>query len=80
MYLAMSTSREGWFAILPPTDTFLSLVEEAASDYRQDTISAEQKPVTKLKPTSSSNEVWKEYKSSYQDEVGLFRSVPFCSP
>jgi hypothetical protein len=57
---------------LPPTDAFLRLVGEAASDHRQDTISAEQKPVTKLKPTPSSNEVWKEYKSSYQDEVGLF--------
>jgi hypothetical protein len=68
----MSTSREGCVVISPPTDAFLRLVEKAASDHRQELESAQDKPVTKLKPTPSCDEVWREYKSIYQDKVGRF--------
>jgi hypothetical protein len=65
----MST-RELSLAISPPTNHFLRLVEKAAIDCRDETISAKQKPVTKLNSTNSCEDVQKEFKRSYQNKVG----------
>ncbi|KAF8846898.1 hypothetical protein BDZ45DRAFT_682227 [Acephala macrosclerotiorum] len=65
----MSACREGSLAISQPTTTFLHLVEHAARDCRDRTISAEEKPVTKLNFTSSCADVQKEFIRSYQDKI-----------
>jgi hypothetical protein len=57
-------------AISPPTNHFLRLVEKAAVDCRDQTISAKEKPVTKLNSTNSCEDVQKEFKRSYQNKVG----------
>jgi hypothetical protein len=56
--------------ISPPTNHFLHLVEKAAVDCRDQTISAKEKPVTKLNSTNSCEDVQKEFKRSYQNKVG----------
>jgi hypothetical protein len=57
-------------AISPATSHFLRLVEKAAVDCHDQTISAKEKPVTKLKSTNSCKDVQTEFKKEYQDKVG----------
>jgi len=66
----MSSSREKLLEIWQPTDSFLRLVEKAATDCREQTISAKEKPVTKLKSTNNCEDVQKELGRSYPDMVG----------
>ncbi|KAH8595122.1 hypothetical protein B0O99DRAFT_686977 [Bisporella sp. PMI_857] len=65
----MSTNREDSFAISPPTAAFLRLVETAARDCRDNTISAQEKPVTKLDFTNSCADVQKEFIRTYQEKI-----------
>jgi hypothetical protein len=64
----MSASREVPLIISQPTSTFLGLVEKAARDTHNKTISAKEK-LTKLDFTSSCGDVHKEFKGSYLDKV-----------
>ncbi|KAE9367348.1 hypothetical protein N431DRAFT_561354 [Stipitochalara longipes BDJ] len=66
----MSSIRERLVEIWQPTDSFLRLVEKAAADYREQTISAKEKPVTKIKSTSNCEDVQKELRRSYQEMIG----------
>ena len=72
--LTMS-SREAPLVTSQPTPTFLGLVEKAARDTHDKTISAKEKLV-KLDFTSSCEDVQKEFKRSYMDKVG---SIPFAA-
>jgi len=65
----MSASREAPLITSQPTDIFLRLVEKAARDTHDKTISAKEQLV-KLDFTSSCEDVQNEYKRSYQDKVG----------
>jgi hypothetical protein len=56
-------------AISQPTPTFLDLVEKAARDSHDETISAKEK-LAKLDFTSSCDDMQKEFKRSYLDTVG----------
>ncbi|TVY20232.1 hypothetical protein LARI1_G001642 [Lachnellula arida] len=64
----MSASGEVPLVISQPTITFLGLVEEAARDTYDKTISAKEK-LAKLNFTSSCEEVYKEFKRSYLDKI-----------
>ena len=64
----MSASREVPIIISQPTPTFLGLVEKAARDTHDKTISAREKLV-KLDFTSSYANVHNEFKRSYLDKV-----------
>jgi hypothetical protein len=66
----MSSSNERPLEIWQPTDSFLRLVEKAAIDCREQTISAKERPVTRLKSTSNCEDVQKELGRSYQEMVG----------
>jgi hypothetical protein len=65
----MATSREKCLEVWLPTDSFLCLVEKAASDCHDNTISAETKPVTNLKFTNNCENVQKELEKSYPDMI-----------
>ena len=65
----MSTSTQRFLSISQPTPTLLHLVGNAARDCREKTISAKDKPLTKLDFTSSCEDVQKEFIRSYQDKV-----------
>ena len=71
----MSASKVTSIAISQPTPSFLRLVEEAARDCYDETISAKEMPVTKLVFTSSCADVQKEFRRRYQEKVGL----KFCN-
>jgi hypothetical protein len=66
----MSSSKGSPLEIWKPTDSFLRLVESAATDYREQTISAKEKPITKLKSTSRCKDVQNELGRSYREMVG----------
>lgn len=65
----MSASRERLLEIWHPTDGFRRLVEEAATVYREHTISAQDKPVTKLESTRQCEDVQKELGKTYHEMV-----------
>ncbi len=65
----MSSSRESLLEIWQPTDKFRRLVEEAATVCREQTISAQDRPVTKLKSRRQYEDVQKELGRSYQEMV-----------
>jgi hypothetical protein len=65
----MSSSRERLLEIWQPTSGFLRLVEKAATDCCEQTISAEGKPVTRLKSTSNCKDVQKELGRSYLEMI-----------
>ncbi|KAH7364911.1 hypothetical protein BKA65DRAFT_573543, partial [Rhexocercosporidium sp. MPI-PUGE-AT-0058] len=71
----MSAYREGSLTISQPTTTFLRLVEQAARDCRESTISAKKKPVTKIDFTRSCADVQKEFVRSYQDKINSSSST-----
>jgi hypothetical protein len=64
----MSASREVLIIISQLTPTFLGLVEKAACNAHDKTISAKEKLV-KLDFTSSCKDVYNEFKRSYLDKV-----------
>jgi len=53
----MSSSKERPLEIWQLIDSFLRLVEKAATDCRKQIISAKEKPITKLKSTSKCEDV-----------------------
>lgn len=61
----MATGRKGTVTISEPTTTFLRIVERAASDCRDKTMSAKEKPITKLEFTNSCEDMQKEFVRSY---------------
>ncbi|KAL2066286.1 hypothetical protein VTL71DRAFT_2357 [Oculimacula yallundae] len=65
----MSASRERLLEIWHPTDGFRRLVEEAATVYREHTISAQDKPVTKLESTRQCEDVQKELGKTYHEMI-----------
>ncbi|CZT13934.1 uncharacterized protein RAG0_17542 [Rhynchosporium agropyri] len=65
----MSSVRERLLEIWQPTDEFRRLVEKAAIICREQTISAEDKPVTKLETTRQCEDVQKEFGKSYQKMI-----------
>jgi hypothetical protein len=64
----MSASREVPVIISQPIPTFLGLVEKAARDAHDKTISVKEKLI-KLDFTSSCKDVYNEFKRSYLDKV-----------
>ena len=70
------SSREAPLVTSQPTPTFLGLVEKAARDTHDKTISAKEKLV-KLDFTSRCEDVQKEFKRRYLDKVG--ESISFAA-
>ncbi|KAF4625680.1 hypothetical protein G7Y89_g12484 [Cudoniella acicularis] len=70
------TCREVLLVISQPTPLFLSLVEKAAHDNYDKTIS-DTNTITKLDFTGSCGDVQKEFKRSYLDSVGLWQPSTF---
>jgi hypothetical protein len=66
----MSSSRERLLEIWQPTDSFLRLVEKVVTDCRDQTVSAKEKPVTKIQSTRNCEDVQKELGRSYREMVG----------
>ncbi|PMD28969.1 hypothetical protein L207DRAFT_574583 [Hyaloscypha variabilis F] len=66
--MAMPAGREVPLIISQPTPTFLDLVEKAARDLHDKTISAKERLV-KLDLTSSCEDVCKEFKRDYLDKI-----------
>ncbi len=56
-------------AISQPTSYFLSLVEKAAGDFRDETISAKQQPITRINSMNGCKDVQNEFKESYLNKV-----------
>lgn len=75
---AMSSSRERLLEFWPPTDEFRRLAEMAAAVCREQTVSAQDKPVTKLKSTSQCEDVQKELGKSYKDMVSQKITLSHC--
>jgi hypothetical protein len=66
----MFSSRKRLLEIWQPIPSFLRLVDKAAADCREQIISAEEKPITRLKSTSNCEDVQKELGRSYSEMVG----------
>ncbi|TVY14006.1 hypothetical protein LARI1_G009552 [Lachnellula arida] len=75
----MSSSRESLLEIWQPTDGFRRLVEEAATVCREQTISAQDRPVTKLKSINQCEDVQKELGRSYQEIIKMIPLPPKSS-
>ncbi|KAL2063212.1 hypothetical protein VTL71DRAFT_5016 [Oculimacula yallundae] len=71
----MSSSRERLLESWSPTDEFRRLAEMAATVCSEQTASAQDKPVTKLKSTSQYEDVQKELGKSYKEMIEIDSST-----